>query len=115
MPLSKEALSAAEQRLGEELTAIEKELVELGISPDGSVEVSFDEGFADAAASTSERAKVLSLAQGLQERLGDVRTALSKIGKGTYGRCESCGNEITSERLEAIPATRLCIGCKQRS
>lgn len=114
VPLNKEALAARENLLKEEMTAVEKELVELGISQDGSVDVSFDEGFADAAATTSERAKVLSLAEGLQERLSDIRTALTKIEKGTYGRCDSCGNEINPERLEAIPAARLCIDCKQR-
>ncbi|MGH9198213.1 MAG: TraR/DksA family transcriptional regulator [Acidimicrobiia bacterium] len=112
--LNKEDLTAKETLLREEMTAVEKELVELGISSDGNVAVTFDEGFADAAATTSERAKVLSLAEGLQERRNDIKAALVKIEKGTYGRCESCGNQINPDRLEAIPAARQCIDCKQR-
>lgn len=114
MPLSREALRVAEGRLQDELAHIEKELAELGATPDGSVDVRFDEGFADAAQTTSERAKVLSLIEGLQTRLEDVRAALRKIEQKTYGLCERCGKEINPERLEAIPAARLCISCKQK-
>lgn len=115
MPLSKELLATARERLQEEMEHDEKELAELGATPDGSVEVGFDEGFADAAQTTSERAKVISLIEGLQQRMDDVRVALGKIEKGTYGLCERCGEEITHERLEAIPAARLCISCKQKA
>ncbi|MGH3425339.1 MAG: TraR/DksA family transcriptional regulator [Nocardioidaceae bacterium] len=30
---------------------------------------------------------------------------------GTYGRCEHCGDPIIPGRLQALPATRLCIRC----
>ncbi len=32
----------------------------------------------------------------------------------TFGRCESCGRTIASERLDALPQARFCIDCKQR-
>ncbi len=109
--MSKEAGSVAEQRLRGELDLITKELADLGVSPDGVVEVSFDEGFADAAQTTSERSNVLSLAEGLRTRLEDVRFALDRLEKGNYGTCERCGKQINPERLEAIPTARLCISC----
>jgi hypothetical protein len=28
--------------------------------------------------------------------------------------CQLCGGEIPAERLEAIPETRICVGCSQR-
>jgi DnaK suppressor protein len=111
--LSNEAHSEAEQRLHEELDTITKELADLGVSPDGTVEVSFDEGFADAAQTTSERSNVLSIAEGLKNRLDDVKSALGRLERGTYGQCERCGKEIDPDRLEAIPTARLCISCKQ--
>lgn len=114
MSLSKEATRAAEQRLREEVETVDKELADLGVSPDGAVEVSFDEGFADAAQATSERARVLSLAEGLVQRREDVVISLKRIEEGSYGRCENCGDEINPERLEAIPTARLCISCKQK-
>lgn len=114
MPLSKEAQQAVGKTLSAEQEIIERELADLGVSSDGSVRVSFDEGFADAAQTTSERARVLSMAEGLQQRLEEVRAALQRVERGTYGRCENCGNEINPERLEAIPTARLCITCKQK-
>lgn len=114
MTLSKEALDAARERLESDLKNVEKELADLGASPDGSVEVSFDEGFADAAQATSERAKVISLVETLRHRLDDVRAALIRVERGTYGVCERCGNQIPPERLEAVPTARLCISCAQK-
>jgi hypothetical protein len=30
------------------------------------------------------------------------------LDDGSYGRCASCGEAISDERLEAVPATRFC-------
>lgn len=43
-----------------------------------------------------------------------IATALSRIEEGTYGRCESCGNEIPVARLEAKPSASLCVNCQER-
>jgi len=112
--LTEGALLAAHQRLETELGEIEKELSELGAEPDGSIQVSLDEGFADAAQATSERANVLSLVEGLRNRLQDVRSALVRLERGVYGKCERCGKDIPPERLEAVPTARLCISCAQK-
>lgn len=115
MTKSKELLDAAHQRLTEELEEVKKELLELGAHDDGSLKVTLDEGFADAAQTTSERSKVLSIVERLQNRSRDIKAALERLDKGTYGRCESCGGEISPERLEAIPAARHCINCARNS
>ena len=41
-----------------------------------------------------------------------IDLALSKIENGTYGECESCGEEISVARLTARPVAQLCIDCK---
>ena len=76
MPFSDDVLARSRQRLESELVEIEKELAELGAEADGSIQVSLDEGFADAAQATSERAKVLSFVEGLIKHLHDVQSAL---------------------------------------
>jgi RNA polymerase-binding protein DksA len=114
VPLSSDAVQAAEKHLRQDLQAVEKELADLGATSDGGVKVLLDEGFADAAQTTSERAQVLSLVDGLRQRLDDLLAALQRIENGTYGRCVGCGRDIAPERLEAIPAAPLCIKCKQR-
>jgi RNA polymerase-binding transcription factor DksA len=40
-----------------------------------------------------------------------IDLALNKITTGEYGTCEHCGDDISLERLEAVPWTRLCIDC----
>ncbi|MEO7803114.1 MAG: TraR/DksA C4-type zinc finger protein [Actinomycetota bacterium] len=115
MPLTQQGLDAARQRLDDELKSIETELVDLGFPSDGEVEATFDEGFADAAHTTSERGKALALADELRHRKREALAATLRLDQGTYGICESCGNEVGDERLEALPAASLCITCKQKA
>ncbi len=45
----------------------------------------------------------------LETRLNNVKRALQKIEKGTFGTCEICGQQIEEDRLAANPAARTCI------
>ncbi|MDE2037611.1 MAG: TraR/DksA C4-type zinc finger protein [Patescibacteria group bacterium] len=48
------------------------------------------------------------IAQKLEAQLNEVKAALERIEKGTYGVCEICGKEIAIQRLEANPSARNC-------
>lgn len=63
---------------------------------------------------TSDRARELSLMLTDRERqkLIQIDEALKKIEEGSYGICESCGDEIDEERLIAMPFAKLCLSCK---
>lgn len=37
--------------------------------------------------------------------------ALDRIANGTYGICKKCGDEIATERLDAVPYAVLCRDC----
>lgn len=43
-----------------------------------------------------------------------VKKALARIETGTFGICESCGEDISFERLKARPVTTQCIDCKTK-
>ena len=45
--------------------------------------------------------------------LEKIDYALGKIGDGSFGVCEQCGEAISIKRLEARPETTLCIRCKE--
>ncbi len=45
----------------------------------------------------------------LDGQLGEVKAALERIEKGTYGLCEKCGKPIEKDRLEANPSARISI------
>lgn len=43
-----------------------------------------------------------------------IQTALERIENGVFGICETCGDEISIERLKARPVTTQCIECKSK-
>jgi len=45
--------------------------------------------------------------------LRKVTEALKKIDEGSYGECDSCGEQIELRRLQARPTATLCIACKE--
>jgi DnaK suppressor protein len=100
--------------LEEELASIERQLKEFGTSGAGETfDVESDEGFADSAQATAERSSLIGMVEQLHENRKEVLAALASMDAGTYGKCERCGRDIPFERLEAVPATLLCVDCKQ--
>jgi DnaK suppressor protein len=102
--------------LEEERDSLREQLRDNSVNRDDptSVELQFDQGFADSAQTTAERNRVLTIAERLRENLNDVEHALQRMKWGTYGLCENCGRSIPPERLEALPSARLCMECKQK-
>jgi RNA polymerase-binding transcription factor DksA len=49
-------------------------------------------------------------AAGVQE-VRMIEAALKRIAAGTYGICVNCGEPISEERLDVVPATPLCKDC----
>ena len=109
-------LDQIRQRLVDEEKDLITQLEDMGIDPSTGApdDVSFEHGFADSAQATAEKARLLSIAEGLSETLRDVRDALERMDKGSFGTCTRCGKEIPPERLEARPQASLCMSCKQQ-
>lgn len=42
-----------------------------------------------------------------------ILRALSRIRKGTYGKCLNCDADISPKRLNANPCAELCLECQQ--
>ena len=49
----------------------------------------------------------------LKTDLKEIETALRKIKKGTYGKCERCGLVIEAARLEVKPSAIYCLKCEK--
>jgi DnaK suppressor protein len=73
-----------------------------------------DQHIADHATETFEREMDQTLEVNAEHILKEIDDALESIDAGTYGRCTVCGNEIPTERLEAIPYATLCLDDKRR-
>jgi DnaK suppressor protein len=73
----------------------------------------FDVGdFYDHASSDRDRELSLTLTDRERDKLRLIDEALRKIEDGSYGTCESCGDEIGEDRLRAMPLAKLCLSCK---
>src|SRR5262245_16622824 len=63
-------------------------------------------------AASRENDEVLeSLDHAGREELRQLQAAIARIDAGTYGRCTQCGEEISPQRLAALPYTMTCIAC----
>lgn len=97
-------------RLRKELDLSAKELQDLlrdGVDGAGNDQ-------ADVGSNSLERDAEMSLAANQRELLLQTEKALDRLGKGTYGVCEVCGEAIGKMRLQAFPRATLCKECKQR-
>lgn len=69
---------------------------------------------ADVGSANFERDQEMSLAANARDMLKQSELALRMIERGTYGRCESCGEPIGKGRLQVYPRASMCLSCKQR-
>jgi DnaK suppressor protein len=68
----------------------------------------------DRATLESDRNFMLRIRDRERKLIVKIREALQRIEDGTFGLCDSCGDEITADRLKARPVTTLCIECKRK-
>jgi len=68
-----------------------------------------DQHEADVGTETFEREKDLSILEEVEAELAEIDHAMERIADGSYGLCEACGKAIAEERLDAMPAARLCL------
>jgi len=69
---------------------------------------------ADQGTDAEEREKAFLLASKSGRLLYHIDEALRRIKDKTFGKCQECGEEISTARLEAVPHARLCIDCKEK-
>jgi len=74
--------------------------------PDDEAALASDSASKDMAVATLERER---------RTLEQIEAALSRIKKGEYGSCESCGETIPDARLKALPWARVCVRCAERT
>lgn len=68
----------------------------------------------DRATLESDRNFMLRIRDRERKLITKIREALQRIEDGTFGQCESCGDDIGMDRLKARPVTTLCIECKRK-
>ncbi len=113
--ISKQTLNNFKLYLEKEKKALEKRLNAIRREdPYSQVRVTTNASpDADAQEETGHE-RALALRQEATRLLSKVKMALSKIGVGTYGKCDRCGNDIDPARLARMPMATLCMSCEQK-
>jgi DnaK suppressor protein len=68
----------------------------------------------DRAALEADRNFMLRIRDRESKLIHKIKSALERIENGTFGVCETCGGEISVNRLKARPVTSQCIDCKAK-
>ncbi len=67
---------------------------------------------ADQATDNMERELAFMFASKSGRLVYHIDEALRRMVSGDYGKCMTCGKNISSARLEVVPHARMCIDCK---
>ena len=109
--MKKKDLDKFKKILEDEKRKVSRHLEELSESAEEEMETSTGDP-ADIASIEISQQNLAKLGKREKYLLGKIEYALKKIDDGTYGECESCGEEISTARLMARPVAQLCIDCK---
>jgi len=101
-------LKSERKRLNEELAQLEASVPTSEERREGSPFGKREEE----ATEVLELEKRLALENRIRQELAGIEHAMHKFEEGTYGFCDSCGQPIDPERLEALPQASLCLNCK---
>ncbi|HLG06052.1 MAG TPA: TraR/DksA C4-type zinc finger protein [Gemmatimonadales bacterium] len=120
--MNKQQLHHLEKRLRDERARVMKELGYYDESFSNSLQSSdgdlssYSFHMADQGTDTSEREKQFLFASQEGRYLWHVNQALRRLygDPEHFGLCQQCGQEISFERLDALPHARLCITCKEK-
>ena len=68
----------------------------------------------DRASLEADRNFMLRIRDREHKLIKKIKKALERIENDTFGICETCGDDISIERLKARPVTTQCIDCKTK-
>ncbi len=111
--MKKKELDTFRKLLEEEKKKVLRHLEDLSDSSESELDESPAGGdSADIASLEINQANLQKIGKRETYLLKKIDLALKKIDEGTYGECESCGEDIAVARLMARPVAQLCIDCK---
>jgi DnaK suppressor protein len=104
--------------VSEPLTALRAKRVEVEAELDlltqpqaDAGDISFGKRVGDGTSIAVERITQVAAHDGLQVMLAEINRAEAKVAEGSYGTCDTCGEQIAPGRLEARPWSTHCVDC----
>jgi len=104
-------LQLLKEQLEKEAGELDVEVSRHSKAPDFGNDSESDD-MSEEADEAEETGNDLGITTSLKERIGEIENALEKMNRNEYGKCESCGEEISLELLKVDPESRLCKVCK---
>jgi len=87
---------------------------ELGVQRGRPFEGNVGLDLAEEAEATLEEEMSFAAVNRRAEMLQEIDRALERLKEGTYGICDSCGEEISIGRLQALPSALYCTPCQEK-
>ena len=109
--MKKKDLDALKKVLEEEKRRILRHLEEISETSVADLETPSGDSV-DIAALEINQNSLAKIGKREQNHLKKIDAALEKMEDGTFGECESCGEQIAVARLMARPVAQPCIDCK---
>jgi len=101
----KERLLDMRSEYARRLHALEKDL--------HHTEQEVEKDFAEQATQMENQQVLEALDDEAKLQLNLINSALQRIEEGRYGICVSCGEQIATSRLDAVPYAKHCIDCAE--
>jgi len=102
---------AAERSLRAMQADLRRRLDRFTATPERGSAVGFGKRVGDGTIEAADRLNQIGIGGQLESRLELVDRALEKVGDGSYGVCDACGNPINPRRLRAAPESTVCVTC----
>lgn len=99
----------AEKVLRARLEELRTREAELKKPPERGSTIGFGKRIGDGTTEAIGRITEVGVADRLDAIEGRIVRALEKLEEGTYGVCDSCGEEIPAGRLRIAPESTLCV------
>ncbi len=106
------ALRVDRERRVAQIAALQRSFTELVSALDSSN--ADDEHDPEGPTIAFERAQLLAQSESAQAGLAAIEEAMVRATTGTYGMCQTCGQPIGPDRLDALPAATTCLACARR-
>jgi DnaK suppressor protein len=108
-------VSDARALLDERLAELDAEIAELTAVPrDPMGSVSFGKRIGEGTNEAIDRLNKIGVVDALEAKRAEVERAIAKLEDGSYGECDTCGEAIAPERMEAMPWATQCVRCLSR-
>jgi len=118
MPLTAEQIARSRELLLEKHAALVNQVSRLAQEAAESTEATENSksplSSAENASDTFEQDFAFMSIESEENLLRKVNRALQRLRENKYGKCEECGQDITPERVEALPWATMCVKCQAR-